>query len=175
MANETDWERLAQWGAAITGMLAPAVTFVLAAGLWNGEEWISLKQLWIFLFTAAGAESLTTVYGMFNKKHASMVQPFTPGAIRHWVLALMVFFTWKRLPDNTSAWALYDGDDDAGVVTNEHLRRLLRLYLVLGLCMADLFVHLVFTVQIINMRPAKAPVKRTTTTKPLVSSTVQFT
>jgi len=167
MTGDPDWK---QWCAAVAGAFGPFVVFILAAGLWNGDDWIKLKQLWILLFSIAGAESLVSVVGVVKNTPGSrrrMVYPLTPGAIRHWILALLAFFTWQRLPSDLDVpVGLYNGDDDAGVVSYIHLRHLLRFYTLLALCMIDLFIHIVFTVLVLHLRSSAsgATPKRMTTT-----------
>lgn len=145
-------------GAGLAASLGPAIVFVLAAGLWNGEPFIKLKQLWITLFVIAGLESIGVVTAIlstcckvdFDTYQTYGLVPFTPSAIRHWVLALMVYFTWTGLPSDLDTPEGLFANNQPSVITYDALRHLLRLYLVLALCMGDLMLQFVSTTMILR-------------------------
>jgi len=145
------------WASAVASTFGPFFIFVFAAGFWNGDNWMKLRQFYIMLYSVAGAESLVSVMSAVTSVKWMniwnyLVVPLTPAAIRHWTLAILAHVLWLRMPgDIDTPDGFYNGDG-VGSPTFSDVRFLLRFYVVIGLCLSDLFFHIVQTMYVLNQR-----------------------
>lgn len=151
----------ALWTSAIASAIGPFFIFVFAAGFWNGDNWMKLHQFYIMLYSVAGAESLVSVLSAITSAKWTniwnyLVVPLTPAAIRHWTLAILAHVLWIRMPAEIDTPEGFYNGEGVGSPSFADVRYLLRFYVIIGLCLSDLFFHVVQTIYVINQRvPAR--------------------
>lgn len=165
-------DRCALWTSAVASTIGPFFIFVFAAGFWNGDNWMKLRHFYAMLYGVAGGESFFSILSAVASARWSNVWnygvvPLTPAAMRHWTLAILAHVLWLRMPSDIDTPEGFYNGEGVGSPTFADVRYLLRFYVVIGLCLSDLFFHIVTTMYVLNQRaPARGTESRGLLMKP---------